>query len=200
MLLAMMMMASASAKAADVENRQEVVADFLRENFRLYKDPNGLFQMLLPKHWQVQRNVSRDDNGVVTVLFMANDPEAERVQLNGWVSAGIRIRVVLPPQGCGWTDSHGVEWSKNFLTATLQGYDRIVEAPEVAETAWGGREGAEVLVVGTTRKLSEAKLASLTLLPSREALVAIEVALPVEHKKAFAALQTIFKKSFSFGS
>jgi S1-C subfamily serine protease len=179
--------------------RTKAAAEFLEANFYRYEDPDKLFSIVLPKVWRVQRTVTRGTDGSVTILFMASDPNAERARLNGWLSAGLRIRFVLPPKGREWSETGRKDWAARFLTDCLKGYSEAVPA-DPRKSTWGSHTGLEIVVAGDSDQLSQTELASLVVFPMAEVLVAVEVAMPAREKEMFETLRLIFQMSFSLGS
>jgi len=185
--------------ALDEKNRTKAAESFVQENFIRYEDPDGLFSIMLPKAWRVQRSLNRESDGSVTVLFMASSPSAEQAKLNGWMSAGIRIRFVVPPKDRRWTGDSRKDWARRFLASSLEGYIKVLPSDPI-DCQWGGLKGIEVILGGTAAKLSQPELASLAVIPGEEVLIAVEMALPAEEKDLFQILHQLFNESFSLGS
>jgi len=186
-------------EAIDAKQREAALADFLKANFRRYDDPDGLFQLVLPKTWQIERSVTRDQEGNVTVLFMASDPEAEQAKLNGWLSAGIRVRLVLPAKGRRYSEPIQLDWVKQYVAKSVKGY-QAVKTAEPEQVSWGGRQALQLFMAGTSDKLSQPELTCLILAPGTDVLVAVEVTLPAQHKNLFEILFSILQKSFALNT
>jgi len=190
----------ADAQAAlEAKKRKKATAEFLSKNFFKYEDPDGLFNLVLPKSWRVQRSITSDREGNVILLFMASDPDAELAKLNGWLSAGIRIRMVIPAKGRQWNSAAQLAWVKDYIAASMKSYVKVIPSEPSKET-WANRDAVEMVIGGTAAGLSEPELASLALVPNADVLTAIEIALPVSQKDLFEFLHSIFQKSFSLGS
>jgi len=190
----------AEAQAAlEASKRKKATDEFLSKNFFKYEDPDGLFNLVLPKTWRVQRSITFDREGNATLLFMASDPDAELAKLNGWLSAGIRIRMVIPAKGRQWNSAAQLAWVKDYIAASMKGYAKVIPGEPSKET-WANREAVEMVMGGTAAGLSEPELASLALVPNSDVLTAIEITLPASQKDLFELLHTIFQKSFSLGS
>lgn len=180
----------------DEEVAKDEFLKFVKKNFFQYSDPDNLFKMMIPKAWQVQRSVTEDEEGNTIVRFMAADPDAEQAKLKGWLSAGIRVKMVIPKKGGKWSAATRTKWAQEFISGSLAGYSKA-QPGEPAKTTWSKREGVEIRVIGTTDKLSKQELTHLTVLPGEDVLISIEVTLPADQKGLFEVVQAVCKATFS---
>ena len=191
--------AKAEQEKLNEASKQKALQDFVSNHCFRYRDPDGLFEIVLPKSWRIERQVTREENGAITVTFMASDPSAEQARLTGKLSDGIRMRFTIAPDGKAWSESARKQWAIETLQSSVAGYE-TVKTSDPDSTAWGSLEGVEVILLGTSAKLTQPELATLSLLPTAKLLATIEVASPVKDRETFAVLLTIFKASFSLGS
>jgi hypothetical protein len=66
--------------------------------------------VLVPRHWQMQRNVWADKDGTIHVVVMGHADDAQFAELNGWLSEGIRLHLALPMRGRIWRNDGAAAW------------------------------------------------------------------------------------------
>jgi V8-like Glu-specific endopeptidase len=182
------------ASAQQTMDRQQT-ADRIRQLFSTYEDPDGLFRLALPKAWQIQRTVSRDEQGNTEVVFTASDPEAGPAKTGTPLSAGIRIRIVIPAQGKVWSEEAKAMWVKQNFAYVANSHSEL-KAGKPKAVSCGGREGIEVLTLGIPKQGSAPQMGSLILIPSGDLLASVEIAVPANQANAFNIIRAMFNQSF----
>jgi hypothetical protein len=65
----------------------------------VYKSPNGVFQIGQPDGWRKQYRADWTGEGQYHVQFMMNPESAEKAQIGGYLSEGIRLNLWMTPDG-----------------------------------------------------------------------------------------------------
>lgn len=73
-------------------------AAYIKKNFLLYRDPDGIFEVVSLSAWKVQREVKPFGTGgtLVQTVFA---PEGAMAKPGGYLSEGMSINIILPPTG-----------------------------------------------------------------------------------------------------
>jgi hypothetical protein len=188
------------APAGDREIRPTVGSDrSAEEAFYRYQDPDGLFQMILPRTWRTQRSVSRKADGSVELLFQASHPAAATTGMADCLASGIRIRLVLPPQGRVWSADGMKDLTRAWIENRLAAYDNVTQATEPEKVTLTGRDGVAMAVVGSDRSLPIKELVTLIAVPSGEFVMGVEISAPVTETELFKAMHLLVEKSFRMG-
>lgn len=117
-----------------------------------------MFTIILPKSWRVERQVTREDDGAVTVTFVASDPSAEQIRLTGNLSDGIRMR---------FTDRAGrqgilrKQWAQETPCRARSKATTRVKTSDPDKAAWGPLKGVEVAMRGPSAKPTQPELATI---------------------------------------
>jgi S1-C subfamily serine protease len=187
-------------KRISEEEKEEKLDKVIRENFEQYKDPNGLFSLVVPKNWQTQRDKYwNDDRTVLSYETVIAPKDASLAQLGGYVSEGLRIQFRLPPEGKVWT-SEGIEQWRNSL-----GQDMVKSNPGFALTDSGTMKFGETMshfytFVGQDRRLPEPEKSVMFVVANPEALVTIEVIMPTSKLDTLDTLKAISAATFEWSS
>lgn len=174
---------------------QDRIRGIVNDNFVAYADPDGLYSALLPKGWRNQRTTWRDTDNVTHVLFMAYDPAAERADLNGWISDGVRIHIELPPQGRAWLQADRSPWTESRWRSALGGYatSNIESLTTLTVANVSTRRQA---VVGTSAQISDAERNVTYTFHGPEARASVDFSMPVSKKAALDVVCLVFESSF----
>lgn len=175
--------------------RAKRVAAAFDKAFTTYKDPDGLFQVGIPRGWTVQRQVKADsETGGVDVTVMIHAPDAELAHLDGWLSAGMRFSLRLPPKDRVWTETYRKQWAESAIRSTVGSYDKV-KTSDPEEAQLGKVKMVGFVVSGTYSKLSEPEVGGIFLLPSERALVQVEIAMPSGRTDTLKAITTLVAAS-----
>ncbi len=65
----------------------------------LYESPNGVFQIGQPEGWRKRYRADWTEEGRYHVQFMMNPESAEKAELDGYLSEGVRLNLWMMPEG-----------------------------------------------------------------------------------------------------
>jgi len=189
---------------ASEKEREERFAALIRDNFRPYEDPRGLFQLLIPRDWRAQHERVRSSDGHSQTLTTILTPQdAALSELRGYVSEGLRIVARLPRQGHVWTPATLTNWQQNAVQDVLSAnpgfaHTRTEKLPLLGK----GRLEKEVVTVhhfvGEDRRLAEPEKTVKMVLAHPEVFLSIEVIAPTSKLQLLEVLQMITVLSFSW--
>lgn len=188
---------SSAAAAVEQEQKKIKLWKTLKENFYVYKDPDGWYRLVLPRDWQVQRSqFENDENGGTShVVMMAHTRDAERAKLDGWLSAGVRVHLRIPPKGKVWRTEWAENWRQAEIEAILKGYDS--QRSKIHRNAkLGNLEAQLVTVVGTSKQLSQPEAGYFYAAIGPKCLVTVEVVMPLEMSRQLRGFDSILGTSF----
>ena len=102
--------AAAIAKQ-DKEREQAELQVYLNKNFVRHQDAAGLFSAQVPRDWQSERTefANGENAGTRHVITIFRAPSAERAEITGRLSAGIRVHLRFPAKAQTW-GSGGAAW------------------------------------------------------------------------------------------
>ena len=126
------------------------VKELIERSFYPYIDPNGLYGLLLPRVWRTDRSVTRDRSGNTVVLFTASAPDATDLSAAERFTSGVRVRIIIPPDGTRWSEENQVAWAKQVAADAAKSYVKLVTS-EVIGTKWGGQDAVGIFMAGDTQ-------------------------------------------------
>lgn len=189
---------------ASEKEREERLKTLLRENFRPYQDPRGLFQLLIPRDWRAQHErVHSSDGHGQTCTTVLTPQNAALSELRGYVSEGLRIVARLPREGHVWTPATLASWEQGSVRDVLSAnpgfaHTRTEKLPLLGK----GRLEKEVVTVhhfvGEDRRLAEPEKTVKMVLAHPEVFLSIEVIAPTSKLQLLDVLQMITVLSFSW--
>ena len=166
--------------------------------FSSYTDSSGLFQFPVPADWVFRRAESDTtvDNAPTHFVHAAVfSKTAEKSDLDGWVSEGVRVSLYLPPKGQIWKPDWSAEWQKRMFQASLQVYTRF-QNTAIEPVQLGNIQASTTAVMGEAKPISEAEVARLYVGYGEKYLVTIEVAMPSSKRPQFEALDEAVRRGF----
>ena len=191
-----------------VQRRQEEVVDaMIKETiarlFTVYKDPDGLFSMLIRRDWQVQRNDKeyREDRTFGPhreVTLMNHSPNAEKATIAGWLSEGVRLILRLPPEGKVWKMEWAERWQSTQFNNILGGYSRH-RATAVEAVKSGNAPVKYLIAEGESPQISrkEAMVVYLGIHP--KCLMFLEITMPADKGDELKLVNTVLTSTFDAG-
>jgi hypothetical protein len=188
---------SSAVTALEEEQKKTKLQKLVKEHFYVYEDPDRWYRLLLPRDWQVQRShFENDDNGGTThIIMMAHSRDAERAKLDGWLSAGVRVHLRIPPKGKAWRTEWAEKWRQDEIKALLKGYDS--QKSNIAHNAEFGNLVAElVTVVGTSSQLSQPEAAYFYIAIEPKCLATVELVMPLELLRQLRGFDSVLGTSF----
>jgi S1-C subfamily serine protease len=181
-----------------VKEKEERIRAVIRENFMAYADPGGLFRLVVPKGWRVQRDQSwSDDRSSLYHTTVIAPEQARLTQIHGYVSEGVRIQARLPRPGAVWTRQTIEQWktdvAKNLLKAN----------PGFALTDSGTMEFGDMSAkvyhfVGQDRRLPEPEKTVMVVIARPDALLTVELIAPTSKLDLLDVIQLISAATFEW--
>ena len=112
----------------------------------VYDGPNGLFRIGKPEGWTDQYKAGWTDRGLRHVRLMLSPPSAEKAEMGGYLSEGLRLHLWMPPRG-QHTNTNLQRWAPRSIRQMLQANEgftftdsstaRIEDAEAIAYTLVG---------------------------------------------------------------
>ena len=186
------------------KERGEQLEALIRENFLPYKDPQGLFQLLIPRDWRAQHERVRSSDGQSQTLTTILTPQdAALSELRGYVSEGLRIVARLPRSGHVWTPATVANWQQSVVQDLLSANPGFAHTKtETLPLLGEGRLEKQIATVhhfvGEDRRLSEPEKTVKMVLAHPEVFLSIEVIAPTSKLKMLEVLQMIAALTFSW--
>lgn len=182
------------------EEMRERITKLIRDNFTRYEDPAGLFSLVVPKHWLVERDQYwSDDRSVLYYTTVIAPEDARLAQARGYVSEGLRIKFQLPRKGSVWT-KQGIEQWKNSVAQDFLKANPGFALTDSGTTEFGGMAAKVYHFVGKDRRLQEPEMSVMFAMAIPEALITVEVIEPTSKLDLLDVLQIISATTFKFGS
>lgn len=163
-----------------------------------YSDSSGLFQVAVPGDW-VYRRAESDTTlenvpcHLVRVAVFAK--QAERSDLEGWISEGIRVSIYLPPKGQIWQADWAAGWQKKTIADSLAGYSKS-QNTTVEPVQLGNIPASTTAVMGEAKVISEPEVARIYVGVSQKFLVTLEVAMPSSKRPIFESADETVRRTF----
>lgn len=178
------------------KEKEEKAKRLLRDHFALYEDPGGLFNLVVPKIWKVQRdqywNSDRTTLHHTTVIAPA---DARLAEVRGYVSEGLRVQLQLPPQGRVWTRQAIEQW-KNDVAQNLLKANPGFALTDSGTTQFGSLTAQFYYFVGQDRRLPEPEKTAMFVIARPDMLLTIEFIAPTSKLDLLDAIQAISAASF----
>jgi len=171
----------------------------LPSGFTNYADSGGLFQMGVPADWVFRRaetDMTLDNVPCHLVHALVFDKQAERSDLEGWVSEGIRVSIYLPPKGQIWQADWAADWQKKAIGNTLSGYSKY-QNTALEPVQLGNIPASTTAVMGEAKVISEPEVARIYVGVSEKFLVMVEVAMPSSKRTLFESADAITRRTFT---
>jgi S1-C subfamily serine protease len=176
---------------------EEKLKSILRENFARYTDPDGLYSLIVPKNWRVQReqtwNEARTALSQTTVIAPEN---AALAQLHGYVSEGIRISVTLPPEGKIWTQKTISKYEETVAQGVLKTNPGFAQT-DSQMVSLSDQPVRMYQFVGQDRRLPEPEKTVMYVIARPQALMTIELIAPTSKLKLLDVLRLFSAASFT---
>lgn len=143
-----------------------------------YRDAASAFAIAYPRTWRTQHSdVWTPDRKMFVKRFMMSPPRAERAELNGYLSEGVRIKMELPPRGSQWTAAYRTQWSAGLLRSWLQANPKFQVVDSQLVTL-NGLAGRRYRVHGSDARVREPERTSLVVLTGPAYVMYAELASP----------------------
>ncbi len=169
-----------------------------QSDYLSYSDTSGLFQVEVPRDWMFKRSESDTtlDNAACHLVRAALFPkDAEHADLNGWISAGVRISVYLPANGTMWQPEWAEDWQKRTFNGALQGYTKV-QNTNIEPVQLGNLSASTTAVMGEAPSIAEPEVARLYVGTNQKYLVVVDVAMPSSRRPIFEAEDEKVRKTF----
>ena len=88
----------------------------------VYKSPNGVFQIGQPDGWRKHYRADWTEEGRYHIQFMMNPESAEKAELDGYLSEGIRLNLWMMPEGQR-TNVRVQKWAPASIRSLLDAND-----------------------------------------------------------------------------
>jgi hypothetical protein len=188
-----------------VERGQEKALEaLLRETiaklFTVYKDPDGLFSMLIRRDWQVQRNDKEYREHETfgphrEVTLMNHSPNAEKAQIAGWLSEGVRLILRFPPEGKVWKMEWAERWQRTEFNNIVGGYSRY-RATAVEALNFGNAPVKYLFAEGESPQISKKEATVVYLGIHPKCLMFLEITMPADKADELVFVNTVLTSSF----
>jgi hypothetical protein len=184
-------MAKLDKERADARNQE-----FLQKNFVAHKDSEGLFSVFVPRAWRAERtDFTNDENGGTRhVIAMFSDPDAEKAQITGWLSSGIRVHLRFPKSGGSWNLDGIEEWAARQFNMMAQGY-RNAETSKLEQTKLGGMPALFQIITGDSQHITKKEIVLLTVAPGQRCLASIEVVSSTKDLDTLKLVNSVFSQT-----
>jgi hypothetical protein len=144
----------------------------------LYRDFAGAFEIAYPRSWKVQHDDGWSaDRQTFHKSFLMGPARAERLELHGYLSEGIRMLFELPPRGSEWTPVSRMLWASTQRDALLRGNPGFrVTATE--QRMFGTYSGTLYRLEGTDPKIREPERTTFVTIATPAFRMTIELTSP----------------------
>jgi hypothetical protein len=175
--------------------KQEDVQRVLEATFSTYRDPEGLFEVSIPRVWQVQRSARLDQEGGYHVTVMAHSRDAQFADINGWLSDGLRISLEFAKKGLVWRQDGAAAWIKAGQESFVRSYAKF-ETKLHDTVSLASVPANRLLVTGTAATLREPEVALVyhSFHPNGKAVV--EFAAPASKVEVLKLVSAVFESTF----
>lgn len=167
-----------------------------------YEDPNGIFKLLIPKVWRVQRASNNLDGGATSIETIIAPQSAVLAELGGYLSDGIRINVVLPPSGGSFNGELIETWKTQFPESVLKGNPGF-ELTNTGMFIINDIQAKVYTFEGKGARVPEAEKTVSYIFGNQKAIVQIEVVQPISQVRSlelFSQLAKSFQLSMNLRS
>ncbi|HEV3201396.1 MAG TPA: hypothetical protein VGZ73_26030 [Bryobacteraceae bacterium] len=167
--------------------------------FTTYADASSLFQMNVPAEWVLRRaetDTTLDNMPCHLVHAAVFARQAERSDLDGWVSEGIRVSVYLPAKGQIWPTDWAADWQRKAIADSLAGYSKY-QNTAVEPVQLGNIQATTTAVMGEAKAISEPEVARIYVGVSQKFLVTVEVSMPSSKRPLFESADETVRRTFA---
>ncbi len=183
---------------AEWEDEQDEVE--LLARLPVYEDPEGLFSMRVPGNWYFDTASQWDAENRVHINWTVFAPEsAERAEVLGYLSEGIRIRVDVPDEGLVFVDVPLGEWAANYITDLLKANPGFA-ATDSAHITFSGQPAMAYSMVGQNENISEPEKSTFIFQRSDKYRLKIELVSPTSRLQSYETLFLLLLEEFSLSS
>jgi hypothetical protein len=167
-----------------------------QSNFVNYRDPNGLFSITAPGNWLLDEWNGWDQDYTTYHYYTMMAPEyAEKASVNGYLSEGIRIHFMFPPDGQYWnTDLE--KYSKQFCDDLVNSNEGLV-LDKILDTKVEVYPAKIIAFTGNNNQISEQERATFILVCNSNFILNIELVCPKrlinEYLELFVKMTDTFK-------
>lgn len=177
------------------EDQERKIVQLLDEYFMLHQDPQGMFTVMLPRDWSIQRSESYDEKlGFTTIQVNSVSRNAELADFNGWLSEGIRFTFLVPRKGV-WSQEDLKENLKSDVKEILAGYDRQ-QSSEITQVNFGNVPLLNITGVGEFKKLSKLEAFAIYRYYSPQLIIRIDVSMPMDQQELFEFVNKMLQNTF----
>jgi Trypsin-like peptidase domain len=188
-------LARVEAEVAEKESAEKI-REMLRKNFMCYDDPAKLFHLDIPKQWRVQRDQQwSDDKETLYYTTVISAPDAEKAELHGYLSEGLRIEMQFPRKGRVYTKEGMEQWLRNLSPKLIKNNPGFA-LTDSGVVEFGNQRAMAFHFVGQDRRLREPEKTILYAIARPEALIRIEVVAPTSKLDVQKMVQLIASSSF----
>jgi hypothetical protein len=152
----------------------------------------------VPGDWLFRRaesDTTLDNTATHEIRAAVFPKDAEHSDLNGWLSAGIRVTIYLPPSGQVWQANWAADGVTRSLDGTLQGYSKF-QNTAVEPVKLGNVSASTTAVMGEAAAISEAEVARLYVGHDEKYLVVVDVAMPASKRALFDSTDETVRRTF----
>jgi hypothetical protein len=182
---------------------EALIRETIARLFTPYKDPDGLFSVLIRRDWQVQRKDKEYREHETygphrEVTLMNHSPNAEKAEISGWLSEGVRLILRFPPEGKVWKIESAERWQRTQFNNILSGYSRHRATP-VEAGKFGNAPVKYLIAEGESPQISkkEATMVYLGVHPS--CLMFLEITMPADKADELDLVNTVLTSTFNAG-
>jgi hypothetical protein len=191
-----------AALVAEARKKQEQ-ADFqetVQKNFIPYRDPAGLFQMLAPKAARSERTefTNEENGGTRHVITAFVFPAAEKGNIKGWISDGVRVHLRFPAKGDSWGSAGMQRWTDHQFAEMARGY-RNVKTDKRSAVKLGELPAEQQVFRGEAEQLSSPEVLLLVASAQTRCLATLELVSPEKDAKILGLIASVVLQSFQPG-
>jgi Trypsin-like peptidase domain len=190
-LMGLASLTSSVRQAAAAEARRETEAE-LQRLFKEYRDPDDLFVSMVPRAWQTDRSTWTEQDGTRHIVLMVSAPSAEIAEINGWLSEGLRLHIMVPKPGSVWRADGATSWVADSRRRILSSYSQS-EALTPETVLFERTPAAKIGVRGTSSRLREPETGYIYHLFTPQARAVVEVVAPGSKVKSLGLVAAIFE-------
>ncbi len=118
-----------------------------------------------------------EDGEAYYKTFLMAPRRAERAELHGYLSEGIRIIMEMPRRGLEWTSEYQVAWAASAIDNVLRANPnfRVIDSSPIS---FSSLHGTRYSIAGTDARISEPETTSIIFISDPRFLLTVELASP----------------------